>query len=200
MSARRAVAERKTKETDILVEVNIDGTGEHDIDTGIGFFDHMLTAFALHGRFDLTIRCRGDLEIDQHHTVEDVGIVVGQALAEAVGDKRGIYRYGHAYVPMDEALVRSVLDLSGRAMATIEIDWQPAFGPQGFDYALTSEFFWGVCRAAAMTLHIDSLRGINNHHLCEAAFKSFARALDSATRRDAKLGDNLPSTKGAFDD
>lgn len=199
MIARIATAERKTKETDIQVELNLDGTGKIDVNTGVGFFDHMLTAFAMHGRFDLKVHCKGDLHIDQHHTVEDTGIVIGKALAEAVGDKRGIYRYGHAYVPMDETQVRAVLDLSGRAMAIVEIDWQPAYGPQGMDFALTSEFFWAVARAAAMTIHIDSIRGRDNHHLCEAAFKAFARALDSATRRDPKLGDNLPSTKGSFD-
>jgi len=199
MTARIATAERKTKETDIQVELNLDGTGKIDVNTGVGFFDHMLTAFAMHGRFDLKVHCKGDLHIDQHHTVEDTGIVIGKALAEAVGDKRGIYRYGHAYVPMDETQVRAVLDLSGRAMAIVEIDWQPAYGPQGMDFALTSEFFWAVARAAAMTIHIDSIRGRDNHHLCEAAFKAFARALDSATRRDPKLGDNLPSTKGSFD-
>lgn len=199
MTARIASAERATKETVISVELNLDGTGIADVNTGVGFFDHMLTAFAMHGRFDLKVRCEGDLHIDQHHTVEDTGIVIGQALAKAVGDKRGIYRYGHAYVPMDETLVRAVLDLSGRAMAIIEIDWKPSYGPQGMDFGLTSEFFWAVARAAAMNIHIDSIRGRDNHHLCEAAFKAFARALDSATRHDPKLGDNLPSTKGAFD-
>lgn len=199
MAARNGKAARETKETVIQVELSLDGTGRADVETGIGFFDHMLTAFAMHGRFDLTLRCKGDLHIDQHHTVEDTGIVLGQALAQAVGDKRGIYRYGHAYVPMDETLVRSVIDLSGRAMAVVEIDWQPAYGPQGMDYALTSEFFWALARAAGMNIHIDSLRGRDNHHLCEAAFKSFARALDLATRRDPKLGDILPSTKGSFD-
>lgn len=199
MSARIGKAERSTKETVIQVELNLDGRGAVDVQTGIGFFDHMLTAFAMHGRFDLKVHCKGDLHIDQHHTVEDTGIVIGQALAQAVGDKRGIYRYGHAYVPMDDTLVRTVLDLSGRAMAVVEIDWQPAYGPQGMDYNLTTEFFWAVARAAAMNIHVDSLRGRDNHHLCEAAFKAFARALDMATRRDEKLGDVLPSTKGSFD-
>lgn len=199
MTARSASAQRHTSETKIDVTLNLDGTGVVDVDTGIGFFDHMLTAFAMHGRFDLTVRCEGDLHIDQHHSVEDTGIVLGKALAEAVGDKRGIYRYGHAYVPMDETLVRAVLDLSGRTLAIVNIDWKPALGPEGMDYSLVSEFFWAVARAANMTIHLDSLRGINNHHLCEAAFKAFARALDSATRKDPKLGDILPSTKGAFD-
>jgi len=197
--SRQGSAQRETTETTIQVSLNLDGTGKVDVDTGIGFFDHMLTAFAVHGRFDLTVRCKGDLHIDQHHSVEDTGIVLGKALQEAVGDKRGIYRYGHAYVPMDETLVRAVLDLSGRTLAVLDIDWQPALGPEGMDYSLVSEFFWAVARAADMTIHIDSLRGMNNHHLCEAAFKAFARALDSATRKDPKLGDLLPSTKGAFD-
>lgn len=197
--SRQGSAKRETSETTIEASINLDGSGKIDIDTGIGFFDHMLTAFAMHGRFDLRVHCKGDLHIDQHHSVEDTGIVLGQALAEAVGDKRGIYRYGHAYVPMDEALVRTVLDLSGRTMAILNIDWKPALGPEGMDYSLVSEFFWAIARAANMTIHIDGLRGINNHHMCEAAFKAFARALDSATRKDPKLGDTLPSTKGAFD-
>lgn len=199
MTARSGSAKRETSETTIEVSLNLDGSGKTDVKTGIGFFDHMLTAFAMHGRFDLTVRCDGDLHIDQHHSVEDTGIVLGRALSQAVGDKRGIYRYGHAYVPMDETLVRAVLDLSGRSMAIVNIDWKPALGPEGMDYSLVSEFFLAVSRASAMTIHVDSLRGINNHHMCEAAFKAFARALDSATRVDPKLGDTLPSTKGAFD-
>ena len=199
MSARTGSAERLTKETKIRVEINLDGTGVSEIETGIGFFDHMLTAFAMHGRFDLKVSCEGDLHIDQHHSVEDTGIVLGKALAQAVGDKRGIYRYGHAYVPMDETLCRAALDLSGRAMAVVPVEWKPSFGPQFFDYNLVSEFFWAVARASAMTVHIDCIRGENNHHICEAAFKAFARALDMATRRDPKLGDELPSTKGSFD-
>lgn len=197
--ARSATATRKTRETSITVDLNLDGTGVADVSTGIGFFDHMLTAFALNARFDMTVRCDGDLHIDQHHSVEDTGIVLGQALAEAVGDKRGINRYGHAYVPMDEALVRTALDLSGRAMAVVNVDWKPTPGPQGFDFSLLSEFVWAVARAAALTVHVDGLRGENNHHLCEGAFKSFGRALDMATRRDDKLQNTLPSTKGSFD-
>lgn len=196
---RQAKAQRHTRETRIDVELTLDGTGIADVATGVGFFDHMLTAFALNARFDLRVRCEGDLEIDQHHTVEDVGIVIGQAFREAVGDKRGIRRYGSSLLVMDEALVRAALDLSGRALAIVEIDWQPALGPQGFDYELTSEFVWAFARAAHATIHIDSLRGRNNHHLCEAAFKALGRALDEATRADAKLGDSLPSTKGSFD-
>jgi imidazoleglycerol-phosphate dehydratase len=198
-TGRVSVAERKTRETEIRVELNIDGTGKADVTTGIGFFDHMLTAWALNGRFDLVLRATGDLHIDQHHTVEDVGIVLGEAFARAVGNKAGIRRYGTSHVPMDEALVRAVLDLSGRAFVHFGVDWKPAFGPQGFDYALASEFFWGFARASAMTIHVDAIRGINNHHLCEGAFKAFGRALDEATTRDERLGGELPSTKGSFD-
>ncbi len=195
---RSAVIERSTRETKIRVELNLDGTGIARISTGIGFFDHMLTAFALNGRFDLTVTAEGDLHIDQHHTVEDVGIVIGRALAQAVGDKKGIRRYGSSYVPMDEALVRTALDLSGRAWAGVHIDWATTLGVQGFDYALLSEFVWGVAREAKLTVHVDSIRGINNHHLCEAAFKSLGRALDEATRDDPKLAGTLPSTKGSL--
>lgn len=199
MTDRKATSTRETKETSISVTLNLDGSGTTDIHTGIGFFDHMLTAFAVHGRFDLSLSADGDLHIDQHHTVEDVGIVLGQALQQAVGDKRGIHRYGHAYVPMDETLVRTALDLSGRAYAHSGIDWRPVAGPQGFDFQLLTEFIWGIARAAAVTIHIDGIRGTNNHHLCEAAFKSFGRALDYATREDHKLKGSLPSTKGSFD-
>lgn len=199
MTERRATATRNTSETSITVELNLDGTGEANVSTGIGFFDHMLTAFALNARFDLTVKADGDLHIDQHHTVEDTGIVVGQALREAVGDKRGIARYGHSYVPMDETLVRAALDLSGRAYAHVGIEWRAMTGPQGFDYTLCSEFVWALARSAAATIHVDSLRGENNHHLCEAAFKALGRALDAATRYDEKLRGTLPSTKGSFD-
>lgn len=196
---RRASESRHTKETKIDVDLVIDGRGEANVTTGIGFYDHMLTAFALNARFDLTIRAEGDLHVSQHHTVEDVGIVLGTAFAAAVGDKRAIRRYGASFVPMDEALVRTVVDLSGRAYVAAGLDWRPAYGPRGFDYALTSEFLWGFARAAAVTLHVTQLAGVNNHHVCEAAFKSLGRALDEATRYDPKLGDQLPSTKGAFD-
>lgn len=197
--ARKASASRHTKETEIDLELVIDGTGVADVSTGIGFYDHMLTAFALNARFDLTVKAKGDLHVSQHHTVEDVGIVLGTAFAKAVGDKRSIRRYGTSYVPMDEALVRTVVDLSGRAFVAAQHDWRPSHGPKGFDYALTSEFLWGFSRAAAITIHATQIAGVNNHHVCEATFKSFGRALDEATRYDAKLGDALPSTKGAFD-
>ena len=196
---RSSSINRQTRETDIRIELVVDGTGRHDISTGIGFLDHMLTAMAVHGRFDLVVRATGDLHISQHHTVEDTGIVLGQAFAHALGTKAGIRRYGHAYVPMDEALVRGVVDLSGRAFARINIPFRPVLGPVGFDYALTSEFVWGFARAAAATVHIDAVEGANNHHMCEGAFKALARALDEATLIDPRLGDALPSTKGGFD-
>lgn len=196
---RQATERRHTKETEIDLRLVIDGRGETDISTGIGFYDHMLTAFALNARFDLTVKAKGDLHVSQHHTVEDVGIVLGQAFAAAVGDKRAIRRYGASFVPMDEALVRTVVDLSGRAYVAARHEWRPALGPKGFDYALTSEFLWGFARAAAVTAHVTQLAGVNNHHVCEATFKSLGRALDEATRYDPKLGDQLPSTKGSFD-
>lgn len=199
MNQRTATAERITSETRIQVELNLDGTGKVDIRTGVGFFDHMLTTWALNARFDLRVVAEGDLHVSQHHTVEDVGIVIGTAFRQAVGDKAGIRRYGAALLPMDEALVRTVLDLSGRAFARLDIAWRPVLGPVGFDYALTSEFFWAFARSAALTVHVDALQGANNHHMCEAAFKGFGRALDEATRYDAKLGGALPSTKGGFD-
>jgi imidazoleglycerol-phosphate dehydratase len=199
MNQRKAKSERVTSETRIQVELNLDGTGKVEIRTGIGFYDHMLTAWALNARFDLKVVADGDLHVSQHHTVEDVGIVLGTAFRQAVGDKAGIRRYGAALLPMDEALVRTVLDLSGRAFARLDIPWRPVLGPVGFDYALTSEFFWAFARAAALTVHVDALQGANNHHMCEAAFKGFGRALDEATRYDAKLGGALPSTKGGFD-
>lgn len=196
---RTATANRHTKETQIELELNLDGTGEAEVSTGIGFYDHMLTAFALNARFDLQLTAKGDLHVSQHHTVEDVGIVLGQALAAAVGDKRGIRRYGSSYVPMDETLVRSVVDLSGRAFVAATHDWRPVLGTNGFDYALTKEFLWGLARSAAITVHVTQLAGENNHHICEATFKSLGRALDEATRPDPKLGATLPSTKGSFD-
>ena len=199
MSQRIGRVERQTRETQIRVEVNLDGSGAHEIATGIGFFDHMLTAVAVHGRLDLAVAATGDLAVSEHHTIEDVGIVLGLAVAHAVGDKRGIHRYGHAYIPMDEALARVVLDLSGRAYAHVELPFRPSLGSKAFDYALVSEFLWGFARAAACTLHADGLRSENNHHLCEATFKAFARALHLATRFDPALAGALPSTKGSFD-
>lgn len=196
---RTATSHRHTKETKIDLSLNLDGRGQAKISTGIGFYDHMLTAFALNARFDLEIEAKGDLHVSQHHTVEDVGIVLGQAFAQAVGDKRALRRYGASYVPMDETLVRSVVDLSGRAFVAAHHQWRPVLGKNGFDYALTKEFLWGLARSAALTIHVTQLAGENNHHICEATFKSLGRALDEATRIDPKLGDTLPSTKGAFD-
>jgi len=198
-AARIGQSSRATRETQIDVTWKIDGTGIADIDTGIPFFDHMLTALAMHGRFNLSVHAKGDLEVSQHHTVEDVGIVMGQAFAQALGDKAGIVRYGHCLLPMDEALVRVVLDLSGRAFVDMNIDWVANLGPVGFDYRLTSEFLWGFARAAHVTIHADSLKGANNHHMCEATFKGLARSLDMATWLDSKLGGAVPSTKGGFD-
>lgn len=198
-TARTATVRRQTKETQIELSLNLDGHGQAEIDTGIGFYDHMLTAFSLNARFDLKVVAKGDLHVSQHHTVEDVGIVLGQAFSQAVGSKMAIRRYGASYVPMDEALVRTVVDLSGRPFVSAGHQWRPMLGSTSFDYALTSEFLWGMARAAALTIHVAQLSGENNHHICEATFKSLGRALDEATRLDPKLGDRLPSTKGAFD-
>lgn len=196
---RKGHASRETSETTIEITVDLDGTGRADVQTGIGFFDHMLTAFALHGRFDLMLRAKGDLHVSQHHTVEDVAIVLGRALSQAWGDRAGLYRYGHALVPMDEALVRAVVDLSGRTYAHCELPLRPVLGPVGFDYGLTSEFLWGIARGGNLTVHVDGLRGLQNHHLCEGAFKALGRALGEAVARDPRLGGTLPSTKGGFD-
>lgn len=190
---------RRTAETQIEIQLDLDGTGRADVSTGIPFYDHMLTALALNARFDLDVAAEGDLEVSQHHTVEDVAIVFGRALHEAVGDKAGIRRYGASLLPMDEALVRVVVDLSGRAYARSGLSFRPNLGPTGFDYALTSEFLWGLARAAHLTLHVDQLAGENNHHVCEAMFKGIGRALDEATRFDPKLRGTVPSTKGSFD-
>ncbi len=192
-------AERRSRETDISITINIDGRGTANVETGIGFLDHMLTAFALNGRFDLDVRARGDLHVSQHHTVEDVGIVLGQALLAGLGDRAGIVRYGLAVIPMDEALVRTVIDLSGRAFARVDLGFRPAHGPTGFDYPLAGEFLWGLARAAHLTVHAERLAGELNHHVCEAMFKGLGRALDQATAIDPRLGAALPSTKGSFD-
>ena len=191
---RKATVSRKTKETDITLTLCLDGSGKTDIDTGIGFFDHMLTALAVHGGMDLAVKCRGDLNVDGHHTVEDIGIVFGKALSEALGDKKGIRSFGCAYVPMDESLARSVIDLSGRAYLNFD-----ATGLSGMiggdDSSLTEEFFTAVCSNAFMNAHIDVIRGRNAHHICEAVFKSFARALKEAKK---VTGDDIPSTKGSL--
>jgi imidazoleglycerol-phosphate dehydratase len=197
VTPRTAEVQRVTAETRIRVRVDLDGTGQARLDTGIGFFDHMLDQIARHGLIDLEIECRGDLHIDGHHTVEDVGITFGQALARAVGDKRGIRRYGHAYVPLDEALSRVVVDFSGRPGLHMDVCFTAGMIGQ-FDTQLVYEFFQGFVNHAGVTLHIDNLKGVNAHHQCETIFKAFARALRAALERDARLGDAVPSTKGSL--
>lgn len=194
---RRAEVTRNTAETKITVAVNLDGTGVAELSTGIGFFDHMLDQIARHGLIDLRVHCQGDLHIDGHHTVEDVGITLGQAVAKAVGDKRGLRRYGHAYVPLDEALSRVVIDFSGRPGLHQHIPFTAGM-IGGLDTQLVYEFFQGFANHALVTLHIDNLRGINAHHQCETAFKAFARAMRMALEVDARMGDVIPSTKGSL--
>ena len=193
---RTAQLERKTAETDIALEINLDGQGEYQIETGIGFFDHMLTHLAKHGKFDLRVAARGDLQVDQHHTVEDVGIVLGQALQQAVGDKAGMARFGEAAAPMDEALVGAVIDFGGRPH--LEYGLQvPTEKVGDFDTELTREFFLAVVNNAGMNLHLRQEAGENSHHIIEAAFKAFARALDQATGLDPRVT-GVPSTKGTL--
>lgn len=196
-AARTADVQRVTAETQIRVRVDLDGSGRSRLDTGIGFFDHMLDQIARHGLIDLDVECRGDLHIDGHHTVEDVGITLGQAVARAVGDKRGIRRYGHAYVPLDEALSRVVVDFSGRPGLFMDVRFTAGMIGQ-FDTQLVHEFFQGFVNHAGVTLHIDNLKGHNAHHQCETIFKAFARALRAALERDPRLGDVVPSTKGSL--
>jgi imidazoleglycerol-phosphate dehydratase len=188
---------RTTKETDLLVRVDLDGRGTAAVHTGIGFFDHMLEALARHGLLDLTVEAQGDLHVDGHHTVEDTGIALGQALARALGDRAGIRRYGDALVPLDEALVRAVIDVSGRPHLTYQIDipkWQML---GDYDVFLTPEFFRALVLNAGLTAHLDLVRGDNPHHIVEAAFKAFARALDAATELDPRVT-GIPSTKGTL--
>ena len=194
---RTAKINRDTKETQISVEVNLDGTGEASYDIGVPFLEHMLEQVSRHGLFDLNIVAKGDLEIDAHHTVEDVGITLGQALKEALGDKKGIRRYGHAYVPLDEALSRVVLDCSGRPGLEYNIDY-PRARVGDFDIDLLGEFFQGFVNHAQVTLHIDNLRGRNAHHIAETIFKAFGRALRMAVEIDPRMQGTLPSTKGAL--
>ncbi len=194
---RQATITRNTKETQITVSVNLDGTGKADLQTGIGFFDHMLDQIARHGLMDLSIHAKGDLHIDGHHTVEDVGITLGQAVAQAVGDKAGIWRYGHAYVPLDEALSRVVVDFSGRPGLHMDVDFKSgAIG--GFDTQLAYEFFQGFVNHTQCTLHIDNLKGDNAHHQCETIFKAFARAVRAALTLDPRSVGVIPSTKGSL--
>ena len=194
---RTAKVTRNTRETQIELALNLDGSGASDLQTGLPFFEHMLTQVARHGLVDLTIDARGDLEVDAHHTVEDVGIVLGQALAKAIGDKQGISRYGHAYVPLDEALSRAVVDLSGRPGLHYNCDYvRPRVGD--FDVDLLHEFFQGFVNHAQVTLHLDNLRGNNAHHQAETLFKAFGRALRAAVALDPRIEGRVPSTKGSL--
>jgi imidazoleglycerol-phosphate dehydratase len=194
---RRAKIERQTAETAISVAVNLDGTGAYDNETGVGFFDHMLDQLARHALIDMEVRCSGDLHIDDHHTVEDVGIALGQALTQALGDKRGIRRYGSFHLAMDDALVRSALDLSGRPYLVWDMD-MPTAKIGTFDTELLREFFQAFSTHGGITLHVTKLAGINSHHIAEAAFKAVARALREAVEPDPRKADDIPSTKGTL--
>jgi imidazoleglycerol-phosphate dehydratase len=197
LPARTAEVVRTTTETQIKVRINLDGTGQSQLATGIGFFDHMLDQIARHGLIDLHIEAQGDLHIDGHHTVEDVGITLGQAVAQAIGSKKGIRRYGHAYVPLDEALSRVVIDFSGRPGLEMNIPFTSGM-IGSFDTQLTHEFFQGFVNHALVTLHIDNLKGHNAHHQAETVFKAFARALRAAIELDPRCLDTIPSTKGTL--
>jgi imidazoleglycerol-phosphate dehydratase len=194
---RCAEVRRDTRETRIRVRIDLDGSGRSTLATGIGFFDHMLDQVARHGLIDLEVEAEGDLQIDGHHTVEDVGITLGMAVAQAVGDKRGLTRYGHAYVPLDEALSRVVVDFSGRPGLHLQVPFTSGM-VGGFDTQLTHEFFQGFANHAGVTLHIDNLRGVNAHHQCETVFKAFGRALRMAAAIDARAAGVVPSTKGSL--
>src|SRR3954463_13801402 len=197
MSTRTAEVTRNTNETQIRVAINLDGTGKQKLNTGVPFLDHMLDQIARHGLIDLDINAQGDLHIDAHHTVEDVGITIGQAFAQAIGDKKGVRRYGHAYVPLDEALSRVVIDLSGRPGLEFHVPFTRARIGE-FDVDLTHEFFQGFVNHALVTLHIDNVRGDNAHHQAETVFKAFARALRMAMTPDPRQAGVLPSTKGSL--
>jgi imidazoleglycerol-phosphate dehydratase len=194
---RTATITRKTSETEISVTINLDGTGTYDNQTGVGFFDHMLDQLSRHSLIDFTIRAKGDLHIDDHHTVEDTGIALGQALVQALGDKKGIRRYGSCLLPMDDTLVRSALDLSARPYLVWNVDF-PSAKIGTFDTELVREFFQALSTHGGITLHIDALHGLNSHHIAEAAFKSVARALREAVETDPRKADAIPSTKGAL--
>lgn len=197
MVERSATVKRDTKETQITVSVNLDGTGKANFDTGIPFLEHMLDQIARHGLVDLDITCKGDIHIDDHHSVEDIGITLGEAINQAIGDKKGIRRYGHAYVPLDEALSRVVIDFSGRPSLTMQVPYtRDTVGK--FDVELFSEFFQGFVNHAKVTLHIDNLRGANAHHQIETVFKAFGRALRMAIEHDARMAEQIPSTKGCL--
>lgn len=195
--ARQASITRKTNETEITVSVNLDGSGRVKMDTGVSFLEHMLDQVARHGLIDIEINASGDLHIDAHHTVEDIGITLGQAVNKALGDKKGIRRYGHAYVPLDEALSRVVIDFSGRPGLEYQVSY-PRARIGEFDVDLIVEFFQGFCNHALATVHIDSIRGHNAHHIAETIFKAFGRALRMALEADTRLGDVIPSTKGSL--
>jgi imidazoleglycerol-phosphate dehydratase len=197
MSTRTARADRKTTETQIALSVNLDGSGKATLATGVPFLDHMLDQVARHAMLDLDIQARGDLHVDAHHTVEDIGIALGQAVARAAGDKKGIRRYGHAYVPLDEALSRVVIDFSGRPGLEYHVEFKRALIGE-FDVDLVHEFFQGFANHAQLTLHIDNLRGDNAHHQCETMFKAFARALRMALETDPRAAESIPSTKGVL--
>lgn len=194
---RVAEVKRDTLETQVRVKINLDGTGNKHLDTGVPFLDHMLEQISRHGLFDLEIEAKGDLHIDAHHTVEDTGITLGMAFAKALGDKKGIVRYGHSYVPLDEALSRVVIDLSGRPGLEMHVPFTRAMIGQ-FDVDLAFEFFQGFVNHALVTLHIDNIRGRNAHHQCETVFKAFGRALRMAVERDPRQANTIPSTKGAL--
>ncbi|MEJ6395352.1 imidazoleglycerol-phosphate dehydratase HisB [Gymnodinialimonas sp. 2305UL16-5] len=194
---RQAQITRKTAETDISVEITLDGTGRYDNETGVGFFDHMLDQLSRHALIDMVVRCDGDLHIDDHHSVEDVGIALGQALTQAMGDKRGIRRYGECHLPMDDALVRAALDLSGRPYLVWDVDF-PTAKIGTFDTELVREFFQALATHGGITLHVSALAGINSHHIAEAAFKAVARALRDALDVDPRKADAIPSTKGSL--
>lgn len=197
MAERQASVERNTLETQIKVDINLDGSGKAELDTGVPFLEHMMDQISRHGLIDLTIHAKGDLHIDAHHTVEDIGITLGQAVAQAVGDKKGITRYGHAYVPLDESLSRVVIDLSGRPGLIYDVSYTRA-SIGGLDTELFYEFFQGFVNHAGVTLHIDNLRGANAHHQAETIFKAFGRALRMALELDPRMAGITPSTKGSL--
>lgn len=197
MSDRKASISRNTLETKVKISINLDGTGKSSLQTGVAFLDHMLDQVARHGMIDIDVEAMGDLDIDAHHTVEDIGITLGKAFSEAIGDKKGIRRYGHAYVPLDEALSRVVIDFSGRPGMEYHVSYSRArIGD--FDVDLLREFFQGFVNHAQASLHIDCLRGINSHHIAETIFKAFGRALRMAVERDERMSGILPSTKGSL--
>lgn len=197
METRTATITRTTKETDITLTINIDGSGKCDIDTGIPFFDHMLNGFARHGMFDLTLKCKGDTEVDSHHTIEDCGIVLGEAIKKALGDKKAIKRYGFFVLPMDETLMMCAIDISGRPYYNSNVTFTvPKLGDM--DTEMVREFFYAVSYSAMINLHLKQMDGINNHHIAEAAFKAFGKALDVATQIEPRLGDAVWSTKGSL--